>query len=82
MTGVMAMKPVVLSHSAVLIIFVLASLAAINPGQSRNWRFFMKGLQNGRQRSQAARLACPANSAADLFWTIGTRGRSLSLTYG
>jgi hypothetical protein len=31
----MAIKPVVLSHSAVLlIIFVLASLAAINPGQN------------------------------------------------
>jgi hypothetical protein len=30
----MAIKLVVLSHSAVLIIFVLASLAAINPGQN------------------------------------------------
>jgi hypothetical protein len=41
---------------------------------------FLKGLQNGRQRSkQAARLARPANSAADLFWTIDTRGRFVSL---
>jgi hypothetical protein len=40
----------------------------------------LKGLQNGRQRSkQAARLARPANSAADLFWTIDTRGRFVSL---
>jgi hypothetical protein len=50
--------------------------------KSRNRCFFLKGLQNGRQRSkQVARLARPANSAADLFWTIDTRGRFVSLTY-